>query len=86
MIRAYAGDTIILGLSAENIERLVELNQPIRVARGKHGHDGPTIVIYYGETEERLRAAIAPFVSNETVIRDETKPEEKSDGNEEQPG
>jgi hypothetical protein len=61
---------LVLGLSAENVRRL-QGGQPIRVTRESHGIAVPadlTLVIFTGETELDVRAAISNLIGPATVI------------------
>ncbi len=53
MIKATSGDTIILGLSRTNIERL-QAGQPISFDGATIGLEGKTFVILFGETEKTI--------------------------------
>ena len=77
MIKAKArsdhGDVLILGLSFENIKRLVEKGQPIHIDRKEI--DIPfDIMIFAGETEESMAKSLephfAPFMETNIIPYD----------------
>jgi hypothetical protein len=50
---ARSGDLLVLGLTRENVRRMVDERQPVRVSRHTHGDAIPpdlTIGIVFGET------------------------------------
>lgn len=55
MIKARSGDVVILGLSRENINRLMD-DQPIRFDGDVLGFPGETFYIVFGETEQAIAA------------------------------
>jgi len=60
---------IVLGVSRENIDRLIA-GKPIRVTAETHPGfaDDLVIGIMFGETERALTDALKPFLSDETKI------------------
>lgn len=64
------GPFLLLGLSAENIKRLVD-GKPIRISRETHGDGIPeswTIGIIYGETERQLVETVKPLMPFPSMI------------------
>jgi hypothetical protein len=53
MIKATAGNLIILGLERMNIQRLTE-GKPIKVDMADLGMPGKQVVIMFGETKEDM--------------------------------
>jgi hypothetical protein len=53
MIKAIAGDMIILGFSQENIKRLMD-GKPISFEGSQVGIEGKRVLIVYGETEIQI--------------------------------
>ena len=68
MIKARAGDHIFFGLSEVNLQRLRE-GRPIKVDLAEIGLTG-TVLIFYGETEEKMRDDLAELIGPETDYRD----------------
>lgn len=62
MIKAVAGNLIILGLSQENITRLKQ-GKPILFDATELGLAGKHIAIHYGETEQALMNELMGFMS-----------------------
>lgn len=66
MIKARKGDTIILGLSEENIKRL-QKNQPIKFKLSDVIPEATqTVFIIAGKTEESMALTLKHFVDNES--------------------
>lgn len=55
MLKAVAGNILILGLSKMNVERLQE-GQPVLFDATAFGFPGKQILITYGETETTIKA------------------------------
>lgn len=53
MLKAKAGDNLIFGLSARNIE-LLKQGKPISVDLREMGEEKGTVLIFYGETEDDM--------------------------------
>jgi len=56
IVASAPGGVLLLGVSRENITRLVD-GKPIRVSRATHGNclpEGQTIVIVFSETEKAI--------------------------------
>jgi hypothetical protein len=64
MIKARAGDVVILGLSARNIE-LLKSGKPIDIDMQTLGLKGHT-VIFYGDTEQQMQRELAEFIGPDT--------------------
>jgi len=71
MIKARAGELVIFGLSALNLERLRE-GRPIKIEMSELGLPG-TVLIFYGETEEKMREDMAELIGPDTVFLDKSK-------------
>jgi hypothetical protein len=71
MLKAKAGDTVLFGLSETNMVRLRE-GKPIKIDMSELGLPG-SVIIFYGETEEKMRDDIAQFVGPDTNYRDTFK-------------
>lgn len=56
MLKARAGNTLIFGLTAVNIQRMMD-GQPIAVSLESLGREG-RVVILYGKTEAEMEAAL----------------------------
>jgi hypothetical protein len=69
MLKARAGDHIFFGLSARNLQ-LLRAGKPIKVELEELGLTG-SVVIFYGETEEAMRADLIDMVGPDTVFKDE---------------
>lgn len=54
MLKARTGDTLIFGLSALNIERLME-GKPISIDLKDLGLPKGRVMIFYGKTEEDMK-------------------------------
>lgn len=59
---------LLLGLSRQNIERLVA-GKPICVTSQSHVPKDLTIAIMFGETELDIKAQLADYMQPETVIK-----------------
>jgi hypothetical protein len=57
MLKARSGDRFVFGLSAKNIEKLMD-GQPIEINLKDLGCSNGTIFIFYGETEAKMKAAL----------------------------
>jgi len=66
MLKARAGDLIVLGLSKQNIRNLKEGN-PIYINHPDFGK----VFIFYGDTEAKMKKALAPLIDDETEVTDE---------------
>lgn len=67
------GTLLVLGLSRENVRRLDDEGQPIRVSRQTHGMavpDGLTVMLFVGETEASMEAELRQhgLITPETVV------------------
>jgi hypothetical protein len=71
MLKAKAGNTVFFGLSETNIVRLRE-GKPIKIDMYELGLFG-SVIIFYGETEEKMRDDLAEFVGPDTNYRDTLK-------------
>jgi hypothetical protein len=71
MIRAQSGNNFLVGLARENIDRLVA-GEPIVFKPNEYGLSGPpiTIVICFGETEEKLALELKDVISPDAAILD----------------
>jgi hypothetical protein len=71
MIKARAGNTVILGLTKRNLELLQEA-KPIVFDASILGLPGIEIAITYGETEQHIMRAIgiASSAANTTIDKD----------------
>jgi len=71
MIRAQAGNHFIFGITEENVRRL-KSGEPIAVKLNEFGLTGPniSIVICYGETEEKLALELQEFIGSQSKITD----------------
>lgn len=69
MLKATAegdeGPVVMLGLSRGNVERLIS-NEPIVVAAGGDLGLNKRIVIFYGESEQKMLNAIRPAIGPDT--------------------
>lgn len=72
MIKARAGDLVILGLSHENLRRLKE-GRPINVKLREFGIDA-RLFIFAGATEAELRALQREFIPPDAGAYDHTRP------------
>lgn len=54
MIKARSGDNMLFGLSAGNIERLME-GKPMMIDLREIGFEKGHVVIFYGRTEEDMK-------------------------------
>jgi hypothetical protein len=73
MLKARAGDHIFFGLSARNLQLLRE-GRPIRVRLQELDPTTTAIVvIFYGETEEKMREDLIDMVGPDTVFKDELR-------------
>ncbi|HZO54907.1 MAG TPA: hypothetical protein VFB63_19525 [Bryobacteraceae bacterium] len=54
MLKARAGDRLVFGLSAKNIEYLME-GKPISIDLKDLGLEGGSVVIFYGRTEGDMK-------------------------------
>ena len=61
-------DLLILGLSAENRRRLAD-GQPITTTVPQLGRQ-LHVIIFAGETEEAMQAALQPLIGKDTVVHD----------------
>lgn len=57
MLKARAGDRFVFGLSAKNIELLME-GKPILIDMRELGMDAGEVVIFYGKTEAQMKDAL----------------------------
>ena len=57
MLKARSGDRFVFGLSARNIEKLMD-GQPIEIDLKALGCSNGTVFIFYGETEAKMKAAL----------------------------
>ncbi len=57
MLKARAGDKYVFGLSAKNIERLMD-GQPILINMRELGCESGEVVIFYGKTEADMKQAL----------------------------
>lgn len=71
MLKAKAGNIVFFGLSETNMVRLRE-GKPIKIDMYELGLFG-TVIIFYGETEEKMRDDLAEFVGPETDYRDKLR-------------
>ena len=71
MIKARAGEHVFFGLSERNLE-LLRQGKPIKVDLGDLGLAG-CVVIFYGETEEKMREDLIDMVGPNTVYLDELR-------------
>ena len=78
MLKARAGDTVFFGLSARNLE-LLRAGRPIKIDLQDIGMTG-TAIIFYGETEEKMRDDLLPLVGAGTIYHDALGTIEKKDG------
>lgn len=53
MVKARIGNTVLFGLSRENIDRLTK-GKPIRIQGHDIGLPGQNFIIHFGETEEAI--------------------------------
>lgn len=70
--RGAAGEIIVgLGLEAGNLAKL-QAGQPVRVRLSDLGYVGAVgavqVVIFYGETKEKISEMLAPLITPETVM------------------
>ena len=65
MLKALAGNHIILGLSGTNIARL-KIGQPIKFNLKALGLEDREIYIFYGETEKDLKKMLEPLIGPNT--------------------
>jgi hypothetical protein len=54
MLKARAGDRLVFGLSAKNIEMLMA-GKPISIDLTELGYDKGHVLIYYGRTEADMK-------------------------------
>jgi hypothetical protein len=71
MMKVKAGDVYLFGLSDRNLE-LLKKGMPILIHMETLGGTGK-VVIFYGETEEKMRQDIAEFIGPNTVFTDTTQ-------------
>jgi len=57
MLKARAGDRFVFGLSAKNIELLMD-GRPIDIDLKELGCDSGHVLIFYGKTEADMKAAL----------------------------
>ena len=57
MLKARAADRLLFGLSARNIEMLMN-GYPIEIQLEQVGGPADTIVIFYGKTEQDMKDAL----------------------------
>jgi hypothetical protein len=71
MIRAQSGNNFLVGLARENIDRLTA-GEPIVFKPNEYGLSGPpiTILICFGETEEKLALELKDVISPDAAILD----------------
>lgn len=55
MLKARSGDNLIFGLSARNVQLLME-GKPISIDLRDLGLEKGRVMIFYGETEEAMKA------------------------------
>ena len=65
MIKFKADNLIGLGLSECNLKKLKE-GKPITVNMSEMGFPDMKIMIFYGETEEKMQQDLAKFITPET--------------------
>ena len=68
MIKATAGNLVLLGLSNENVKRLKE-GKPIHIYGAELGIERD-IVIVWGKTEKEILKSLKPMISAQTIVRD----------------
>lgn len=71
MIRAQAGNHFLFGIAKENVRRL-KAGEPIVVKLNEFGLTGPniSIVICYGETEEKLALELQELIGPTSKVID----------------
>jgi len=71
MIRGQSGNHYLIGIAEENVRRL-KAGDPIVFKLNEFGLTGPdiTIIICYGETEEKLALELKDAFGPQTKIRD----------------
>jgi hypothetical protein len=57
MLKARADDRLLFGLSAKNVEKLMD-GYPIVIDLRELGFDKGEVVIFYGETEAKMKEAL----------------------------
>ena len=57
MLKARSGDNLIFGLSARNVQLLME-GKPISIDLRDLGLERGRVMIFYGETEEAMKAEL----------------------------
>lgn len=57
MLKARAGDRFVFGLSAKNIELLME-GKPISIDLRELGCDKGSVLIFYGRTEQDMKDSL----------------------------
>lgn len=57
MLKARSGDNLIFGLSARNVQLLME-GKPISIDLRDLGLEKGRVMIFYGETEEAMKAEL----------------------------
>lgn len=57
MLKARSGDTLIFGLSARNVELLMQ-GAPIAIDLRELGLDKGRVMIFYGATEEAMKGEL----------------------------
>lgn len=68
MLLAVGGNTILVGLSAENVRRM-QSGQPARFSLAKLGFNPPhDVVIYTGTTEEEMAQELQHLVGPNTAV------------------
>jgi hypothetical protein len=68
MLKATAGDHIFFGLSEMNMVKLRE-GKPIKIDMSELGGTG-IVIIFYGETEEKMREDLIDLVGPDTEYSD----------------
>jgi len=58
MLKARAGERLYFGLSARNLELLME-GKPITIDLKELGLESGSVLIFYGRTEEDMKATLA---------------------------
>ena len=70
MIKAKIGDSVLLGITDENIKRLIA-GQPIKLNLSELGLPDQKIGIMYGKDEQEIYEQLKPYMSKETKINRE---------------
>lgn len=70
MIKARAQGMFLFGLSARNLQLLAQ-GKMIVINLAELGGPNEKVLIFSGETEESMRAALAPYITPETRVHGE---------------